>query len=126
MVLLYVNRKFVEVGTERHINDYVRMGYIVKILNWEESVEFKAKLRIKAVWDNLPNVLRNRVHFALANQKLTWTERYKVMIKILRTIYARASKITVVHRIQVAHVSIINIIKGIFRSIISQPAIASV
>ncbi len=96
MIQLFINGKLIDYGTKKDVSFYVRLGYDVKVLNAEETEEWRYMMKIKAIWKNLPMVLRKRVHFLLNNQKLSWIDRYQSMIRILQTILKRVKGFRVV------------------------------
>jgi hypothetical protein len=103
-MILLLNQKgdLVDYGTKKDVRLYVKLGYIVKVLNESETAEYKAKMKIKNIWYELPTVLKKRVKFLLSNQALSWVERYNKMIRILGVIVKRASTFTITHRIKYA------------------------
>lgn len=99
MIQLFTNGKLVDYGTKPDVGFYVRLGYDVKVLNAEETKEWRHMMKIKAIWKNLPMVLRKRIQFLVNNQKLTWIDRYHTMLRVLHTIIRRVKSFTMLRAI---------------------------
>ena len=119
MIQLFKNGKLVDYGTKKNVNLYIRLGYDVKVLNAEETEDWKYMNKIKAIWKTLPKVLRKRVHYVLNNNKLRWIERYHAMIRILKTIMKRIKGFTVVSALNRKKQSFIDKIMQLINDLIS-------
>lgn len=112
MIQLFKNGKLVDYGTRKNVGFYIRLGYEVRVLNEEETKEWKAKNQIKRVWHTLPSVLKKRIGFLIRNVALSWQEKLTHMINVLKTISCRAYSFNITHRMTKSQASLIQQIKA--------------
>jgi hypothetical protein len=96
MIQLFKNGKLVDFGTKKHVGMYVKMGYDVKVLNDWEAEQFFNRRKLKAVWKDLPTVLKKRIAAILRCISLSWKEKYDSVMLVLKTIMERARRIHLV------------------------------